>query len=53
MLHKFHIQANKKLLGAKHIKLHKFKLSQDTPSYERVRRSQRYNELQISSIEAI
>jgi len=53
MLHKFHIQANKELLRAKHIKLYKIKLLQDTSSYERVRRKQRYIDLHISSIEAI
>ena len=35
MLYKFHIQANKELLGAKHNKLHKIKLLQDTSSYEK------------------
>ena len=34
-LHKFYIQANKKLLGVKHIKLHKIKLLQDTSRYEK------------------
>ena len=52
-LHKFYIQANKKLLGAKHIQLYKIKLLQDTSSYERVKKSQRYTELQISSIETM
>ena len=33
-LHKFHIQANKELLGANYIKLHKFKLLQVISSYE-------------------
>ena len=48
MLHKFYIQANKELIGAKHIKLHKIKQLQDTSSYERVIKSQRYIELHIS-----
>ena len=53
MLHKFLISAIKELQGAKHIKLHKNNLLQDTSSYDRARRSQRYFELQISSIEAM
>jgi len=51
--YKFHIQAKINLLWAKNIYLHKTKLLQDTSNYERAWRSQRYIELQISSIETI
>jgi len=53
MLHKFLISAIKELLRAKHIKFHKINQLQDTSSYKRARRSQRYFELHISLIEAM